>query len=206
MMMTALGQPTLVLNRSWVAITTTTVRRAMSLLFIGAARVVSPGTYETHDFQSWLAADASEPDDEADPSRYIQCVSRRIRVPEVIQLTVFNGMPRTQVSFSRRNLFRRDNNTCQYCGARPGMSDLTIDHVVPRSQGGGNSWANCVLACTRCNRKKGDRTPVRAGMALRRTPRPPAWAPHLDVSCSHRRETWDQFLSEGHRALGNGVD
>ncbi|MGE0431337.1 MAG: HNH endonuclease [Planctomycetota bacterium] len=198
--MTVLGQPTLVLNKSWVAITTTTVRRAMSLLFIGAARVVSPGSYETHDFESWLALDVDDNPDEV-PQRYIQAVSRRVRVPDVIQLVMFNGMPRTQVAFSRRNLFRRDNNQCQYCGSRPGTADLTIDHVVPRSAGGPSSWDNCVLACTRCNRKKGNRTPVRAGMALRRPPRMPAWAPHLDVASTNRRETWDAFLSEGHRSI-----
>ena len=72
----------------------------------------------------------------------------------------------------------RDRETCQYCGARPGTRELTIDHVVPRVQGGVSSWENCVLACMDCNRRKANRTPEEARMALLERPVKPRWSPH----------------------------
>ena len=87
----------------------------------------------------------------------------RLRVPEVIVLAEYDRLPTAAVTFSRRNIFKRDHWTCQYCGAQPGSEELTIDHVLPRSQGGISTWENCVLACVACNKRKADRTPEQAG-------------------------------------------
>lgn len=87
--------------------------------------------------------------------------SYRVRVPEVIVLTSYDRLPSNAVTFSRRNIFKRDRFTCQYCGKQPGSEELTIDHVLPRAQGGTSTWENCVLACIECNAKKADRTPDR---------------------------------------------
>ena len=128
-----LSQPTLVLNESWTAIHTVTVRRALRLVFNGSAKAVNPDSYEAHTFETWasLAVPLDEP--------AIRTVRLRIKVPEIILLTNYDGLPTLAAVFSRRNLFRRDHNTCQYCGTKPGTSELSIDHVLPRSRGG---WLN----------------------------------------------------------------
>ena len=93
-------------------------------------------------------------------------VAGGLRVPEVITLTGFERLPSAVVAFSRRNIYKRDHYTCQYCGTQPGSEELTIDHVVPRAQGGESRWDNCVLACVTCNKHKADRTPEEARMPL----------------------------------------
>ncbi len=185
-----LDRRALVLNTGWTAIATVPVRSALQLLVRGAARVVRPETDETHDFHSWadLAVAPSAP--------CIRSIRLSIRVPEVIVLTGFNGFPRGSVTFSRRQLYRRDHFTCQYCGARPGSPELSIDHIVPRSRGGKATWVNCVLACVRCNRRKADRTPQEAGLTLRSRPVEPRWTPTLEIPISTRCVSWQRYLSE----------
>lgn len=185
-----LSQPTLVLNRGWVAIDTTPVADALRLLARGAARVIEPETYATHCFESWADLSAAEHEP------HVRTVSLRIPIPEVIVLTQYAGMPKRGVTFSRRNLFRRDAHTCQYCGVQPGTSELSIDHVVPSSRGGKTSWDNCVLACVDCNRRKADREPHEAGMQLRKQPAAPAWSPTLRIPIGRRRQAWENFVSE----------
>ena len=117
----------------------------------------------------------------------------RLRVPEVICLAHYDRLPGAAVTFSRRNVAKRDHHTCQYCGAQPGAEAITIDHVVPRSQGGASSWTNCVAACVACNARKADRTPEQAGMKLRRRPVRPEWKP-LYAAQGVRVESWARFL------------
>lgn len=182
-----LAQPTLVLNKHWVAIQTTTVRNALCLMCTGAARAIDPETYEIHDFASWIAVEASQDE----PG--IVGVHARIRVPDIILLTRYGQVPRRHVSFSRRNLYRRDGFTCQYCGNRASADQLTIDHVMPRSRGGLTSWENCVVACGTCNRRKGDRTPEEARMKLRRRPAPPRWTPYVQLDATPK-PSWAKFV------------
>ncbi len=185
-----LNEPTLVLNRSWVAISTTSVRTALSLVYRDVARVIQPETYETHDLTSWadLAVPTGEP--------CIRTVRLAIPVPEIILLTGHDHMPRRSVPFSRRNLYRRDGNRCQFCGRRLPTCDLSIDHVIPRSRGGRTTWENCALACVSCNVRKGSRLPKEAGMALLRPATKPKWSPCLTVTVSRRRASWEKFVSE----------
>ena len=128
-MTSVLTNDTLVLNRGWMAIATTPVRHAMTLLFTDAARAINPETFEMHDFPSWAGLEV-DPDADA-----IRTVSGAIRVPEVIVLTRFQGVPRQSLPFTRRNLVRRDQSTCQYCGSSPGLGDLSIDHVMAPLEG-----------------------------------------------------------------------
>jgi len=185
-----LNEPTLVLNRSWVAISTTSVRTALSLVYRRVARVIQPETYETHDLESWsdLSVRQGEP--------CIRTVRLQIPVPEVILLTGHNHMPRRTVAFSRRNLYRRDGNRCQFCGRKLPTSELSIDHVIPKSRGGHTTWENCVLACISCNVRKGSRLLREAGMAVLRPPTEPRWTPCLTVTTSRRRASWEKFVSE----------
>ena len=98
-------------------------------------------------------------------------LSEAVALPTVIRLRNYVKIPYKEISLSRRNVLHRDNYTCQYCGER--RHDLTIDHIMPRSRGGIDSWENVVAACLKCNVKKGDRTPREAHMVLMTTPRRP---------------------------------
>ena len=97
--------------------------------------------------------------------------------PEVICLAHFDRLPNTAVTFSRRNVAKRDHSSASTAERQPGADSITIDHVLPRSQGGASNWTNCAAACLECNTRKGDRTPEQAGMRLRRRPVRPEWKP-----------------------------
>lgn len=187
-----LETPTLVLNRAWVPIRTTPVREALCLLFKGAAVAVEPETYQTHDFASWAELRALE------NQPHVRTVRLTIRVPEVIVLTRYGRTPDRGVIFSRRNIFKRDRYTCQYCGARPGTEELTIDHVLPRARGGRSEWTNCVLACVACNARKANRTPREARMTLRRPPVKPAWKAVFSMRIATIPQSWKDFLSDAY--------
>jgi 5-methylcytosine-specific restriction endonuclease McrA len=170
-----LERQALVLNRSWLPIHVTTVRRALTLVYRRAAFAVRVDTYETFDFDCWVAKSQEI------KGPCLQGVRVRVPIPEVIVLAQFDRLPRKYVPFSRRNLYRRDQHRCQYCGRNPGMRHLTIDHIVPRSVGGLTSWTNCVLACAGCNGRKGNQTPRQAGMRLLRQPERPDWCSAIDT-------------------------
>ena len=182
-----LRRPTLVLNRNWQPIHVTTVVRALVMLWNDSARVVEPETYRLFAWDEWCELPAAE----AEPA--IRTASLRLRVPEVVCLAQYDRLPSTAVTFSRRNVAKRDHHTCQYCGAQPGWEAITIDHVVPRSQGGPSTWTNCVAACVRCNARKADRTPEQAGMHPRKRPTRPDWKP---LYAAHHAgiPSWSHFL------------
>ena len=184
-----LEHPTLVLNRNWQPVNVATVARALVLLWNESARVVDPADYRLYTWADWSLLRPR------DGERFIQAVRLRLRVPEVIVLAEYDRLPTAAVSFSRRNVFKRDHWACQYCGGQPGGEELTIDHVIPRSQGGTSTWENCVLACIGCNKRKADRTPHQAGMRLRKVPVRPTWKP-IYARDSVRIESWSKFISE----------
>jgi 5-methylcytosine-specific restriction endonuclease McrA len=186
-----LQQPTLVLNRNWQPVNVATVARAMVLVWNESARVVDPHDYQTYGWADWSRVRPRDGD------AFIQAVRLRLRVPEVIVLAGYDRLPTVTVSFCRRNIFKRDHWTCQYCGRQPGGEELSIDHVVPRAQGGGSTWENCVLACVDCNKRKADRTPRQAGLKLRQTPVRPTWKP-LYTRRHARIESWSKFISEAY--------
>jgi 5-methylcytosine-specific restriction endonuclease McrA len=165
-----LAERTLVLNRTWAPVHVTTVRHALVMMYHRAALAVCPKTYTTHDFSSWLRVLPN------DHHRVVRTVCHEIPAPDIILLAKYDRFHISSIPFSRRNLYRRDQLRCQYCGRRQLAEALTIDHVVPRSQGGSTNWSNCVLACKACNRKKGGRTPDQAGMKLLNHPVRPDWS------------------------------
>ena len=184
-----LNSAVLVLNRSYLPVHVTSVRRAFSLLYQGIARAVSED-YRTFDFEEWSQlSKASETDS-------IGTLGGRIRIPRVIVLVAFDRLPRRHVRFSRINIMTRDRFQCQYCGDRPSRQELNLDHVVPRALGGRTTWENVVTSCVDCNRRKGGRTPVQAHMVLIRRPARPRWTPlaHLMLTGA-RHEEWRPFLN-----------
>lgn len=183
----------LVLNRSWVAINTTTVKRAMILLFQGHASVVNPDDYTLYDFSSWC--ELSQQRERFEGGEFIVTPSRRILLPTIILLKVYNGFVFRQVRLCRKNIFERDRCQCQYCGKILPKHELTIDHVIPRSRGGEDTWENLVLACLPCNLKKGNRTPEEAQMSLLRKPVAPRWLPRLGTRLKKDQlSSWQKFV------------
>lgn len=191
MVATVLERPTLVLNRNWQPVNVATVARSLVMLWNESARVVDPQDYQTYSWSDWAKLSP------LDGEPFIRAIRMRLRVPEVVTLTGYDRLPEAAVAFSRRNIFKRDHYTCQYCGVQPGTDELSIDHVLPRSQGGTSTWDNCVLACVACNKRKADRMPAQAGMKLRKPPVRPTWKP-LYAAHSVRIASWSKFVSEAY--------
>ena len=167
-----LGSPVLVLNASYEPIHVCVARRALILLLKGVAATEELSNDEVHS-----------------PSRVVP-------VPSVIRLLEYRRIPRQTRALSRKNILLRDRYTCQYCGHVLSASELTLDHVTPRSRGGKSSWENLVTSCRRCNNHKGDRLPDEAKMELRRRPRP--FNLHTSRSLmrllGNHQETWRKYL------------
>jgi 5-methylcytosine-specific restriction endonuclease McrA len=184
-----LNSSVLVLNRGYFPVHVTNARRAFCLLYSGLARAIN-GQYETFDYPSWSALAVAA----GDPA--IGVVGRAVRIPRVVVLVAYDRVPRRNVRFSRRNIFVRDRNTCQYCGKPFPSSELNLDHVVPRSQGGKTNWENIVCSCIPCNKRKGGNRPEETGMRLVSAPRTPRWSPEFAFSLRtpiHRE--WVPFLN-----------
>lgn len=193
----------LVLNRNFAAVHVISAQRAFCLLWKDLAEIVhvENGQFMTYDFNGWreeseLKAAILTPQERT--GDWVKAVSFEIEVPRIIRLRRYDRMPRNSVKFNRRNVFLRDGFQCQYCSNRFPTSQLSLDHIVPRSRGGVESWENIVCACLKCNVRKGDRTPVEAGMKLLREPIKPARSPMIVRQLSDPRyESWKLFLHHG---------
>jgi 5-methylcytosine-specific restriction endonuclease McrA len=192
----------LVLNKLFMAVHIISVRRAFVLLCKDLAEVVSleEGQFATYNFATWREVSEyrakffrQEDDD------WVRTPTSEIQVPRVIRLLSYDKLPRQTVKFNRRNIFARDNNQCQYCGKRFPTTELSLDHVTPRSQGGQSTWDNIVCACINCNVRKGGRTPREAHMTLIRKPEKPKRSPLLNLKLTHRKyQSWKTFLDNAY--------
>ena len=191
----------LVLNRVYAAVRIVDARRAFTLLVKDLAEVISVenGSFVNYSFLSWTDAAEFQREHENDHHDWVRTARLSIAVPKVIRLLGYDRFPREHVKLNRRNIYARDGSRCQYCGKHFPTRELTLDHVLPRVQGGENSWTNLVCACVRCNAKKGGRTPVEAGMRLLRTPVKPKRNPAITVRLgSPRYQSWKAFLDEAY--------
>jgi 5-methylcytosine-specific restriction endonuclease McrA len=160
-----------VLNQNYEPLNICTLRRAVALVYDGKAEVLEA-------YGGYLSS----------PTYTLPC-------PSVIRLIHSIRRPRPRVKLTRREVFIRDNFACQYCGRRD--IELTIDHVIPRSRGGGHSWDNLVSACKVCNHRKGGKSPAEARMKLRRDPMEPSPGAYYSIERSivgELQETWKPFL------------
>lgn len=192
-----LATSVLLLNRHYMALRVISAKRALTLMYRQLAEVVSveAGNYESYDFEDWVEVSRARANFEPERHDWVRTVHFQIAVPRIVRLLVYDRLPKGFVKLNRRNLFARDENRCQYCGRRFPTSELSIDHVIPRSQGGGTSWANVVCACVKCNVRKGGRTPDQAGMRVLTPPRRPRRSPMLTIKLSDERyASWKQFL------------
>ncbi|MBK7404026.1 MAG: HNH endonuclease [Phycisphaerales bacterium] len=191
----------LVLNRLYVAVRVVSARRAFAMLCRDMAEIihVENGQYVNYDFESW--AEVSEFRRQFEPDQYdwVRTVRYEIAVPRIIRLLGYDRLPAQIVKLNRRNLFARDRNQCQYCGHHLPTSELTLDHVTPRTQGGGDTWENLVCACVPCNARKGGRTPDQARMQLIRRPSKPKRNPLITLKLgSEKYRSWKAFLDEAY--------
>lgn len=191
----------LVLNRNYLAVRVVGVRRAFTLLCNDLAEVVhiDNGQYTSYDFSEWCELSRLARDFEPDAHDWIATVRFEIAVPRIIRLAFYDRLPRQAVKFNRRNLYARDENRCQYCGRKYATTELSLDHVIPRSQGGRTTWENVVCACLTCNVKKGGRTPEQAHMRLITTPKKPRRNPVLTFKLAEGRyASWKAFLDNAY--------
>jgi 5-methylcytosine-specific restriction endonuclease McrA len=167
----------LVLNATYEPLHVVSVRRAVVLLLAEKAQLVE-------------AAEAS-----------LRSERLTVPMPLVIRLVAYVRIPRRwRLPVSRRGVLARDSYTCQYCGTQPGKAQLTVDHVLPRSQGGDKSWDNLVAACAPCNRRKGGRRPEEANMRLISQPAAPRYIVLAFVESGARHDVWMKYLDPGRAA------
>jgi len=182
----------LVLNSLYQAVQVTGVRRAFRLFYSGRAKALA-SDFVSYDFDNWCDLPPRAGDD------VIKTPTRVIRIPKIIQLVRFDRLPTREVRFTRRNIFYRDKNRCQYCGKVFQQRELNLDHIIPISRGGTSCWENVVCACISCNTKKGDRLPSEAGMTIYRRARKPAGHPMLRAKwLGPCPDEWRTFLDEAY--------
>lgn len=186
-----LDQQTLVLNKNWQPVGVASVARSLTLVAAQRARVVDPEDYQQYTWSDWAKRVPAEHE------KFIQSVNFKLCVPEVISLVNYDRVPANVVLFSRRNIYKRDRNMCQYCRKQLWSEELTIDHVIPRSRGGKSTWENCVLSCVACNLRKANRTPDEAHMPLPRLPVRPRWKP-MYARHNVKLTSWSKFISEAY--------
>ncbi len=159
----------LVLNQNYEPMSVCNVKKAIILLFLGKAELI-----------------------EAANGKVLHSVSMTMPFPSVVRLSLYIRVPYKKIILSRKNILRRDGHRCQYCGR--GDLPLTIDHVIPRSRNGEETWENLVCACVHCNNKKGDRTPEEASMQLIRKPIRPNHVTFIRHFVSNVDERWKPYL------------
>ena len=167
-----LGGKVLILNGNYEPLAITSVEKAIILLYLAKAELVSSMT-----------------------DRVVHSTSITMPFPSVVRLSTYVRVPFKKVILSRKNILRRDGHKCQYCGAT--SVTLTVDHIMPKSRGGEDSWENLVSACLRCNNVKGSQTPDEAHMQLARRPIRPNHVTFLRQFAGRVDKDWEPYLFMG---------
>ncbi|HEV7300979.1 MAG TPA: HNH endonuclease [Tepidisphaeraceae bacterium] len=202
----ALNANVLVLNKHYQAIRVINVRRAFAMLCKDLAEVVHIDTdaagqsrWTNMDFTEWTELSQLKAEFEPEEYDWIHTVRLQIAVPRIIRLVGYDKLPRQDVKFNRRNIYARDGSKCQYCGKKFSTTELSLDHVKPKSQGGKASWDNIVCCCVKCNVKKGGRTPEQAKMHLITKPIKPKRSPVISIRLADARySSWKTFLDNAY--------
>ncbi len=167
--MELLNKNVLVLNQNFEPLSVCSVKRAVVMVFLGKADII-----ESYD------------------GYRIRSVSQQIPVPSIVRLDLYVRVPFRRVILSRKNILKRDQHQCQYCGRKDRI--LTVDHVIPRHLGGKDGWENLVCACVKCNSVKGNRTPDQANMKLLRKPKRPNNITFIQHFVGISDERWRRYL------------
>ncbi len=166
--MASLNRQVLILNQNYEPMSVIAAKKAVVLLYLGKVEII-----EHH-------------------SEYIHSVSRALPYPSIVRLMSFINVPRKRVVLSRKNILKRDNHRCQYCGSSQRL--LTVDHVMPKNRGGEESWENLVCACVQCNNRKGNHTPEEAGLHLMRRPQKPNHLFYIQHFVGMVDDRWKPYL------------
>lgn len=150
------------------------------------------GSFYAFGFDDWKDFSQSG----GEESDFISTISFKIKIPQVIILMLYDRLPPRRIKFTRKNIYRRDNNSCQYCGKRLSTEELNLEHVLPLSRGGKNTWENVVCSCIKCNMRKGSRTLEESGMWLVRKPKKPNWRTFVKSTfpADPKWNSWKEFL------------
>lgn len=193
---TVLEEAVLVLDKNYTPIEIITVREAFERLCRDSAVVLDE--YQMYDISDWIEYSkmkTSIQGDEVTPTGSVVHTPRlQLMAPDVILLPGYSGhkKARSQIRYSRTNIFQRDEYTCQYCKKDGSRKELTVDHIVPKSRGGKTTWSNIATACKPCNTRKGNRTPEEAGMKLLQQPTTPTWAQSFQLP--RGKDAWLKYL------------
>ncbi len=158
----------LVLNQNYEPMSICSARRAIILLYLDKAEIIE----RNHEL--------------------VRSVSTSIPLPSIVRLSRLVRVPRKRILLTRKNIIKRDNHQCQYCGSTEGP--FTVDHIVPKDRGGQDTWENLVCACVKCNTKKRNRTPKEAGMILLKKPRKPGYLFFIQHLVGIPDERWKPYL------------
>ncbi len=158
----------LLLNQNYEPVTVVSAQKAIILTFLEKVEIV-----ERHD-------------------RWVHSQHTALPLPSIVRLLRYIRIPNQHVELSRRNILKRDNFRCQYCGTTKGP--FTVDHIIPKVKGGGESWENLVCACVRCNNRKGDRTPEQANLKLVKSPRRPSHLFFIQHHMGVSDDCWKPYI------------
>ena len=163
-----LNSRVLVLNQNYEPMSVCSARRALILLYLEKAEMIE----RNH--------------------QVVRSVSQSIPLPSIVRLSRLIHVPRKRILLNRKNIIKRDNHQCQYCGTTEGS--VTVDHILPKDRGGGDTWENLVCACMKCNTKKRNRTPREAGMILLKKPRKPGYLFFIQHLVGIPDDRWKPYL------------
>lgn len=182
----------LILNKCWIPINTTTAKHSFCLMYSDHAKglLVEDDRILPLEWREWISLKVSENDD------VVKTINGAIKIPNVIVLNYNDTIPKQVVKFTQKNLWERDNYTCQYTGRILNKKTGNIDHIIPKSQGGKSSWENCVLAHKEINSRKADKTPEQAGLKLIKKPTAPRVMPvSFYIRNKDEIKDWNVFLN-----------
>ena len=180
----------LVLNRYWLPVSVVTPADAFCHMVAGTADGlrISPDSMLTRAWNDWRKLPT-------EGAASIGTKDGPVRIPTVIVLTRFGGLPMCRPSFGFRALWARDGGRCQYSGRQLAIHEADIDHIVPRSRGGRDAWENCVISDRNINRRKGARTPEEAQLTLIRKPTVPRTVPvTVTIENTYKIKDWNHFI------------
>lgn len=163
-----LNSHVLVLNQSFEPMTITSAKKAIILIYLGKAEIIEKN------------------------NAVVRSINTSLPLPSIVRLTRYINVPRKRIILSRKNIIKRDNHQCQYCGSRSGP--VTIDHIIPRDRGGEDTWENLVCACVTCNNRKSNRTPEEARLKLIRRPQKPNYIFFMRYVVSRIDSRWEPYL------------
>lgn len=183
----------LILNKGWSPIRVVNLEKAITILFSEYKNGEPKAKIISEDYQA-LTWDEWSKIIPSDTEETIHSAHAQFKIPEIIQLTRYNKIPFQKMSFSRNNLYKRDEGKCMYCGVKLELKNCTVDHLTPKSKNGPSSWLNCVLSCRSCNFKKADQYLEKTNLKLLKTPFIPSYSlVSLDIKEANIK-SWKNFI------------